>query len=466
MSKSIRVLVVEDSHDDALIVMRELRRGGYEPDFERVDSLEAMTRALETQSWDVILCDFTLPGFGGTEALQVLKDKGLDIPFIFVSGTITEDIAVTAMKAGARDYIIKNNLKRLVPALERELREARVRQERRQADEKVRVAERQLSEIAEFNQKIIDYSPLGILTYDAVSGQCLSANAAVARIIGGTVDDVCKMNFRNIESWKRSGLLKIAEDALADGAERQQEFHMVTTFGKEIWIDCHCIPFASESRPHLLVMVNDITQRKRAEEEQLEDAKKLIEAMQSTVEAIAMTSEIRDPYTAGHQRRVANITKAIGGEMGLSQDRIEGLFVAGVIHDIGKIYVPSDILSKPCRLNESEFGLIKMHPKAAYDILKNIKFPWPITTAIFQHHERINGSGYPMGLANGQICLEAKILAVADVMEAMVSHRPYRPALSIDKAREEITGNKGILYDADVVDACLRIIDKKPSIFH
>jgi PAS domain S-box-containing protein len=242
-------------------------------------------------------------------------------------------------------------------------------------------------------------------------------------------------------------------------------YRFIVKGGRLRWVETSSVAITWENRPAVLFFISDITERIRSEEEKKKSAEKLMEAMRATVEAIAMTTEIRDPYTAGHQRRVANITRAIGEKMGLSKDRIEGLFVAGVIHDIGKIYVPAEILSKPARLNESEFGLIKMHPKAAVDILKNIKFPWPVTTAIFQHHERINGSGYPLGLANGKICLEAKILAVADVMEAMVSHRPYRPALSMDKAREEIVTKKGVLYDPDVVDACLRVMDINTSIF-
>jgi PAS domain S-box-containing protein len=242
-------------------------------------------------------------------------------------------------------------------------------------------------------------------------------------------------------------------------------YRFIVKGGRLRWVETSSVAITWENRPAVLFFISDITERIRSEEEKKKSAEKLMEAMRATVEAIAMTTEIRDPYTAGHQRRVANITRAIGEKMGLSKDRIEGLFVAGVIHDIGKIYVPAEILSKPGRLNKSEFDLIKMHPKAAVDILKNIKFPWPVTTAIFQHHERINGSGYPLGLANGKICLEAKVLAVADVMEAIVSHRPYRPALSMDKAREEIVTKKGVLYDPDVVDACLRVMDINTSIF-
>lgn len=183
----------------------------------------------------------------------------------------------------------------------------------------------------------------------------------------------------------------------------------------------------------------------------------LRESLEQTIQVIADTSEQRDSYTAGHQRRVAQICTKIGTELGLSADRIHGLHLAASIHDLGKIGIPAEILSKPRRLTELEFRLIKEHPKLGYNILKDVKFPWPIAQIILQHHERIDGSGYPMGLMGGDLLLESKILAVADIVEAMASHRPYRAALGIDAALSEITTLRGIKLDAEVVDACLRI---------
>jgi putative nucleotidyltransferase with HDIG domain len=183
--------------------------------------------------------------------------------------------------------------------------------------------------------------------------------------------------------------------------------------------------------------------------------------MESTVKAMAYTIETRDPYTAGHQRRVTKIACAIAEKIDLPQERLEGLQMAGELHDIGKIFVPAEILSKPGQITETEYNIIKTHPKVGYDILKNIEFPWPIHEFVYQHHERIDGSGYPQGLKNKQIHLEAKILAVADVIEAMSTHRPYRPALSIEEAMEEIIQNKNKFYDAKVVEACLELFEKE-----
>jgi len=198
----------------------------------------------------------------------------------------------------------------------------------------------------------------------------------------------------------------------------------------------------------------------------LEDEKEsavqaLRKALGGTIHAIAATTESRDPYTAGHQRKVTQLAVRIGEEMGLKQDRIESLQVTGLMHDIGKISIPAEILSKPTRLTEVEQELVRNHPRSAYDILKNVDFPWPVAEFVLQHHERIDGSGYPNGLRGEQIHLEARIIAVADVVEAISSHRPYRPALGLDAALEEITENAGRLYDDAVVEACVRLFREK-----
>ncbi len=191
-----------------------------------------------------------------------------------------------------------------------------------------------------------------------------------------------------------------------------------------------------------------LTEVRQAQEELQRTAEDLRRTLGATIQAMAFTVETRDPYTAGHQRRVASLARAIATEMGLSQEQIEGIRMAAAIHDIGKITVPAEILSKPGRLSDIEFGLIKMHPQAGYDILKTIAFPWPVAQMIFQHHERMDGSGYPQGLSDEEIILEARILAVADVVEAMASFRPYRPALGIDKALEEVSQNRASFHPA------------------
>jgi len=198
-----------------------------------------------------------------------------------------------------------------------------------------------------------------------------------------------------------------------------------------------------------------------AEEETKRYSQKLHELIEDITKAIALTTELRDPYTSGHQQRVTRLACAIAKEMGLNEEVIEEIRVAGSLHDIGKMYIPSEILTKPGKLSKIEFDMIKTHPKAGYDILKTIEFPWPIAPIVLQHHERTDGSGYPSGLSAKDIFLEARILAVADVVEAMASHRPYRPAQGLDKALEEISQKRGGLYDPEVVDACLKLFTEK-----
>ena len=204
----------------------------------------------------------------------------------------------------------------------------------------------------------------------------------------------------------------------------------------------------------LQAIVRNITERKNAEHD-------LHESLQGTITAISKAVEARDPYTAGHERRVADISCAIAKEMGLDEYQIEGIRMGATIHDIGKIQIPAEILSKPAKLTEMEYRLIQAHAATGYDILKDIKFPWPIAEIVYQHHERIDGTGYPQGLKGEEICLEARIVAVADVVEAISSRRPYRAALGIEAALDEIKANRGILYDPVSVDACLKAHEKK-----
>ncbi len=206
-------------------------------------------------------------------------------------------------------------------------------------------------------------------------------------------------------------------------------------------------------------LINEMKRRSELEKNLQESLDNLKIAQKGIIQAISSIVEVRDPYTAGHQCRVALLAQAIAKEMGLSDYEIEGLYIAAILHDVGKIGIPSDILMKPGRLSEVEFAMIKTHCVVAYDILKNINFPWPIASIVLQHHEKINGSGYPFGLESENIILDARILCVADVCEAIMSHRPYRPALGLDVALDELKKNSDVLYDREVVNACTRVFN-------
>jgi PAS domain S-box-containing protein len=226
--------------------------------------------------------------------------------------------------------------------------------------------------------------------------------------------------------------------------------------GEIVWtsLAVGCVRKQDGDVDYFVALIEDISDRKESYE-------RLRKALGATVQAIAVTVETRDPYTAGHQRRVADLARAIATEMHLSSEQIESIRMAATIHDLGKISVPAEILSKPTKLTEMEFSLIKTHVQNGYDILKNIEFPWPVARMVLEHHERMNGSGYPRNLKGDNILMEARILAVADVVEAMASHRPYRPTLGIDAALAEIAKNRGFFYDPEVVDACLKIFNEK-----
>ncbi|MGA3206283.1 MAG: HD domain-containing phosphohydrolase [Syntrophales bacterium] len=233
--------------------------------------------------------------------------------------------------------------------------------------------------------------------------------------------------------------------------------------GAKIWVSVN-MQAVSDTDGQMLYyegIIEDITVSKKAEEERKWNIQRLRQTVQATIQAMAMVVEARDPYTAGHQRRVSNLALTIATEMGLSRERIDGIRMMGAIHDIGKISIPAEILSKPTKLNDMEFGLIKAHAQAGYDILKEIDFPWPVAEIILQHHEKLNGSGYPQGLKGDEILLEARIVGLADKVEAMASHRPYRPSLGLEEALADVYENRGTLYDADAVDVCMKLFHEK-----
>jgi len=249
---------------------------------------------------------------------------------------------------------------------------------------------------------------------------------------------------------------------LMSGKLEPWEFRVLDKDGRIIFVRTSSRPLYEDSEiVGITTLMTDITERKRAEEDMIKSYQKTKKTLKDAINTMAKIVEMRDPYTAGHQHRVSELATAIAKELGYRDDHLENLRMAAVIHDIGKIYVPSDILSKPGKLSSVEFSLIQTHAQGSYEIVKNMDFPTSVAQSVLQHHERLDGSGYPNGLKSEAICREAKVIAVADVVEAMSSHRPYRPALGMDKALEEISKNKGKLYDTDVADACLRLFKEQ-----
>jgi PAS domain S-box-containing protein/putative nucleotidyltransferase with HDIG domain len=829
-NQSLRVLIIEDSEDDVLLLIRELKRGGFNPVYERIETAAAMKKALKKKQWDIILCDYRMPNFSAPSAIVLLKETNIDIPLIVVSGVVGEETAAECMRLGAQDYVMKFKLSRLCPAISRELEEAEVRRRQKQAEDALRASEVRY-------RRLFESAKDGILILDIDKGIIIDVNPFLVELLGysreqligkalwelGPFKDIIpnRNKFLELQRLKyiryedlpletRDGRLinvefvsnvydanhtKIIQCNIRDITERKKteeknrkieenlkivlahahmgtweldistqtffwsdemfrifgfnpalgppllkdfinqvypddrelldlyitknteerphslEHRFVRSDGNIIWIDCHSkhifddkgnmikyvgashditdrkkmeekllfinkavesssdaigisdpqgrhfyhnkaatellgytleelessvdhpdvytnkdtaievfstimsgkswsgevemisksgrkipvilradaikdeggkiigligvhtdisarkraeetieksetkyrnifenaiegiyqvttdgkfitannalarmagynspedfIESIKDIRKQLYVhpeerdrflkiikandivegfetefykkdgsifwvvinaraindekgkllynegLIEDITIRKHAEEQLKNSLESLRKAVGTTIHVLVSALEARDPYTAGHQSRVANLARTIATEIGLDKDKIEGIRMAGVIHDIGKLSIPAEILTKPAKLTDLEFSLVKEHAQKGYEMLKDVESPWPLADIVHQHHERINGSGYPRNLKRDDIIIEARILAVADVVEAMASHRPYRASLGIDSALEEVEKNKGILYDEAVADACLILFRKK-----
>jgi PAS domain S-box-containing protein len=594
MEKPLRVLMVEDSEDDVLLVVRALKKGGYDPVFAQVEDAGAMLKALQEKTWDVILCDYQMPQFNGLAAIALLKETGIDIPLIIVSGAIGEETAVECMHLGAHDYVMKGNLSRLVPAIERELKEAKSRIQGKQAEDALRENEDRfrrvssmISDVAyscsmkenglfsidwmegaaerisgysieeikarqcwrflvieedlalfdtnvtglspgshascelriqrksgaiawvesyaecvrmEMPESFILYSALVDITERKQAEQAFRDSESKYRLLAENVSDVIytlDMDLRYtyispsvklLQGFEPAELLnqsandtithssvELVMKALSEVMELEKSGHgeiivsrtlAVETIRKDgttIWTEEKFSLLKDEKKQPIgiLGISRDISERKQSEEKLQQTLENLRKAFIASIQLLVSAVEARDPYTAGHQIRSANLARAIATEMGLPRDKIEGLRMAGSIHDIGKLSIPAEILSKPTKLTNIEFSLIKEHSVNGYEMLKGVESPWPLAEIVYQHHERMDGSGYPRNLKGDEILMEARILSVADVVESMASHRPYRPAIGIEAALEEIGKNKGVLYDDAVADACLRLFREK-----
>ncbi|MCX5848534.1 MAG: PAS domain S-box protein [Deltaproteobacteria bacterium] len=843
--QSLRTLMIDDSEDDVLLIIRELKKGGYNPLYERLETAAAMEKALKDKTWDIILCDYKMPKFNAPSAIALLKETNINIPLIVVSGTIGEETAIECMRLGAQDYIMKSNLFRLCPAIARELEEATARDKQKQAEsqreaalEALRQSEekyrailenmqegyfevdlagnftffndtvcrdlgypkeelmgmnnrqytekeelkkvfqayhkvyttgepikefgweitrkdgakryiagsmslkkdssgnptgfrgiaRDITERKQMEEKLLNEEQRfralaeqssdiivlvnreGIITYEnpavdilgikpeeridasafehvhpddltlitdsfnilfsdtnapvqkaeirlrrADGGWC-TFEAVASNLVRDNVVEAAMVNLRDITERKRaenalrksekyfkeitenssdiivitdengnikycstsierftgykpeevigkSGFMFIHPDEIKrasdefgeailtnnspiapnafrivhkDGSERyfdgtgknllhnpdvagivmnirditerkqaeealkkseakyrnifenaMEGIYQSTTDGRFITVNVAFARMAGYNSPEELIetikdigtqlyvhpedrdrfleirakkgsvegfetefykkngstfwvvinaravkdeqgkilytegLIEDITLRKHAEKKLHQSLDSLKKAVNTTIQVLVSALEVRDPYTAGHQSRSANLAFAIAREMGLDKEKMDGIRMAGIIHDIGKLSIPVEILSKPTKLTNIEFSLIKEHSKIGYEMLKDVESPWPLAQIVYQHHDRMDGSGYPRNLKGDEILMESRIMAVADVVEAMASHRPYRPTLGIEAALEEITKNRGILYDNAVADTCLRLFREK-----
>lgn len=643
----LRILLLEDMPTDAELVEATLREEGLSFIAKRVDTRDAFIRALEEFRPDIILADYKLPSFDGSSALQIARQQYPTIPVVMVTGAVGDEVAIELLKQGAMDYVLKDRLARLGPAVRRALAEARDIRARQVAEQALRESEARYRRITE---GLTDYqytvriengcavettqSP-ACVTVTGYQSKEFSANPRlwiqmvapqdrelvmehVRQILAG--NDVPPIEHRIVRKdgeprWVSdttilfrdgSGKLLFYDGVIKDITERKQAearirkltrlyatlsqtnqtivrttsraelfsniCNAAVTHGKFVmaWVGladetahmvkpvCHygaeagyltniiistddvpagrgptgtairnnCVSYVNDyatdertlpwreealkrdfygaagvplrfkgkaigaltlyadekdffdaDQLNLLEeMATDISfaldsfereaLRQKAEAEREAALNKLQESLEDSIRVAASISEVRDPYTAGHQQRVCQLAVAIAVEMGLSKAQVDGIRFGSLIHDVGKIGVPAEILSRPSKLTSLEMQLIQTHPKAGYEIVKDIEFPWPVAQIILQHHERLDGSGYPAGLKGNNIITEAKIIAVADAVEAMSSHRPYRPSLGMDAALAEIAGASGVRYDKQAVEACLRLIKEKGFVFN
>ncbi|MGD0279766.1 MAG: PAS domain S-box protein [Smithella sp.] len=338
--------------------------------------------------------------------------------------------------------------------------------ERKQAEDALKESERKYRLLADNIQDVIFVLDMNLkYTYISPSVKTMRGYEPEEVLKQQSIEHVLTPSSHDLAMKTISDIMELEKSGPRENAPLSRTFQleMKRKDGTTLWTEVKFSFIRDENQRPIAIMgvTRDITERKKADEKLLQILEKLRKAFGSTIQVMVSAVEMRDPYTAGHQLQVANLACAIAREMGLPDDKIEGIQMAGFIHDIGKLSIPAEILSKPTKLTNLEFSLIKEHPQSGYEMLKNVDSPWPLAQIVYQHHERTNGSGYPRNLKGDEILPEARIMAVADVVEAMASHRPYRASLGIEAALEEIEKNKGILYDDAVADACLRLFREK-----
>ena len=300
----------------------------------------------------------------------------------------------------------------------------------------------------------------GVFIHD-YEGNILYVNGSGAKLYGVNRNALIGNKTGFLKSVGIKFLFAIRTDLLEKNGQYSTKGYECRRDGTEMYVHVHSYTAQISGKEMIISVVQMLADQPYVNEcEEAEEAYLIEPHIVQIIHALTAITEIRDPYTASHQKRVAKLAYAIGKELGMAREQIIGLYVAGLLHDIGKIYVPNEILTRPGSINEYEFSLIKKHCEVGRDILNKIEFPWPVAEFVVQHHERIDGSGYPYRLKRAKIHIESMVLAVADVVESISSHRPYRPALGISCAIEEIKKGRGTLYDAKVVDACLRVFAK------
>ncbi len=327
--------------------------------------------------------------------------------------------------------------------------------------EDIRKSEKKIRQLYKFNKEVLDHSPAAIIKLDPKL-DIEFFNPEARKLITNNAKEL--INIREFTGIKKTSLDYFL-NKLENQKEVSAEFSMKVN-EEERYFSINGVPLSENNLFNgAVLLINDTTQSIKAQKNMKKSFRMLKKATENIIMAMANTSEMRDPYTAGHQKRVRSLALAISKEMTVTSEQLEGIKFAGIIHDIGKVAVPSDILAKPGNITKVEFEVIKSHSAVGYNLLNKIEFPWPIAEIVHQHHEKLDGSGYPNGLKGNQILLEAQILTVADIVEAMVSHRPYRAALGTEIALSTIKNQRGTLLNAEIVDTCVKLFEEKNFTF-
>jgi PAS domain S-box-containing protein len=441
------ILLVEDDRITSKLIQKYILDIGYYL-AGAVSSGEEAVAIINQKEPDLVLMDINLEGkLDGIESAKSINSS-ISLPFVYITSSSDYSTIERAKESNAYGYIIKPfNKKDLRATIEMALL-------RYQMENKVKDNENRVSTILNsIMDAVIVIDESGDIDYiNAAAGRMLSLDKS--EIIGRPIGETIKLGSDPKEE----------DNVFFPMSMNYIEFNNYLTAGdKRIPVDFTSTPLriGNGKLKGAVLVVRDITQQVEYDRRIQESMDTLTRAMYGTIEAITKTVETRDPYTAGHQKKVADIAKEIAKDMGLSRDIIESVNLAGQIHDLGKIAIPSEILNKPGRINEIEFALIKTHSAMGYEIMKNIDFPWPIADIVLQHHEKLDGSGYPNGLKGDQILIQARIISVADVLEAMASHRPYRAALGLDAAFAELQKNSGTHFEPAVVESCIRLFKEK-----
>jgi response regulator RpfG family c-di-GMP phosphodiesterase len=506
MAKPLRVLFVEDNPDVMELMLRLLRKEGYDPIYRRVDTDHDLRVALLQEAWDLVLCDWSMPGFSAPVALGVVKASQRDVPFVIVSGTVGEETAVAAMRSGADDFLLKDHLVRLCPVIERELAESANRREQQRVENELRRRETILAMLGEIAGQLVRAEEVDEAIRDVLAriGQAAEADRAflyrnrrptrngpvlaslahewLGRLATPRLDDAALQGM----AWEEMGM--------ADGVAALQRGESVPIVARDLGEPLRAITYNFGIRSFILVPIHidgawwgtlglaDMDEERRWAEGEVSALRtvastigaafersdlldrirrshaELLEAYDRTLEGWSRALELRDRETEGHSRRVTDLTMKIARRMNVEGEELANIRRGALLHDIGKMGIPDAILSKPGPLTEEEWQVMRLHPFFAYDLLASIPYLANAVHIPYCHHERWDGTGYPRGLKGEEIPLAARIFAVADVWDAMRSDRPYSPAKPVDIVLATIEKEAGKGFDPAVVQAFLDVI--------